>query len=186
MIKGIPSKQIVATAAKRNKDYEVDFANTESNNDIYTLKSFLRKSNDDHYKVRLVLISSILAYPALDMVWVYGDAEYDLASRVFHRICDEVDDIKTHYDRSMMPVSTLAAHIREAAKPISASHQEKTNIPWVDEAGKLAGVPDWRFSIYRGQYPKMTRDEKDQIARLHGNHIEIPPQYHDYSVRQKY
>jgi len=185
MIKGIPSSQVVVTAAKRNKDYEVDFANTESNNDIYTLKSFLRKGNDE-YKVRLVLISSILAYPALDMVWVYEDKEYDLASRVFHRICDEIDDVKTHYDRSMMPVSTLAAHIREAAKPISVSHQEKTNIPWIDEAGKFAGVPDWRESLYRGQYPNMTREEKAQIAKLHGNHIEIPPEYYSYSVREKY
>lgn len=121
MIQGIPSAQIVSEAARRNKDYEVDFANTESNE----LKAFLRHS-DKQYKVRLVLISGILAYPALDMVWVFTDEEYELASRVFHRICDEVDDVKTHYDQSMTPISTLGAQIREAVKPISSSHREKT------------------------------------------------------------
>ena len=61
MIQGIPSTQIVSEAARRNKDYEVDFANTESNNDIYELKAFLRHG-DERYKVRLVLVSGILAY----------------------------------------------------------------------------------------------------------------------------
>lgn len=186
MIEGIPASQIVNTAARRNKDYEMDFVNTESNNDVYELKVFLRHG-DDGYKVRLILVSAILAYPTLDSVWVFEDEEYELASRVFHRICDEVDDVKTHYDRSMMPVSTLAAQIREAVKPISSSRQEKTNIPWIDEAAKEAGVSDWRFSIYRGQYPKTNRKDKDQVIKLEGNHIfETPPKFRDYSTRQKY
>lgn len=186
LIQGIPSTQIVHEAARRNKDYQVDFANTETNNDIYELKAFLRHGNEE-YKVRIVLISCILAYPALDMVWVFKEDEYELASRVFHRICDEIDDVKTHYDQSMTPISTLASQLREALKPISSSHQEKTNIPWVDEAGKLAGVSDWRFSLYRGQYPKMMKADKEQVIKLEGNHIfETPPKFRDYSTRQKY
>ena len=186
IVQGIPSTQIVSDAARRNKDYEVDFANTESNNDIYELKAFLRHG-DEQYKVRIVLVSGILAYPALDMVWVFKEDEYELASRVFHRICDEVDDVKTHYDQSMTPISTLGAQIREAVKPISSSHREKTNIPWIDEAGKLAGVSDWRFSLYRGQYPRTTKSDKEQVIKLEGNHIfEVPPKFRNYSTRQKY
>ena len=70
----------------------------------------------------------------------FEESEYELASRVFHRICDEIDDVKTHYDQSMTPISTLGAQIREAIKPISSSHREKTNIPWIDEAGKLGSL----------------------------------------------
>ena len=69
IVQGIPSAQIVSDSARRNKDYEVDFANTESNNDIYELKAFLRHG-DERYKVRIVLVSGVLAYPALDMTWV--------------------------------------------------------------------------------------------------------------------
>jgi hypothetical protein len=181
----IPSRQIVHTAARRNKDYEVDFVNTESNNDVYTLRAFLR-SNEDEYKIRLVLISSILAYPALELHWVYKNDDYELASRAFHRICDEVDDVKTHYDRSMTPISTVAAQIREAVKPISSSHQEKTNIPMLDEAAKLSGVSDWRFTIYRGQYPKTTRADEDQVQKLEGNHIEVSPKHVSFKTREKY
>jgi hypothetical protein len=182
---GIPSSQIINTTARRNKDYEVDFANTESNNDIYTLKAYLRH-NDDQYKARLVLVSSILAYPALEMIWAFDDEEYELASRVFHRVCDEIDDVKIHYDSSMMPVSTLAAQIREACKPISVSRQEKTNILWLDEAAKLTGVSDWRESLYRGQYPKMSKADKDRIAKLEDNHQDMPFKHRSYTTRQKY
>jgi len=185
LVQGIPSVQIINSVARRNKDYEVDFANTESNNDIYTLKTYLRH-NDDHYKARLVLISSILAYPALEMTWAFDNDEYELASRVFHRICDEVDDVKTHYDRSMMPVSTLAAQIREACKPISNSRQEKTNIPWLDEAAKLKGVADWRETLYRGQYPKMSKADKERISKLEDNHQETPLKHRTYTSREKY
>jgi len=184
-IQGIPSSQIVRTAARRNKDYEVDFANTESYNDVYTLKAFLRK-NDTEYKAKLVLISSILAYPALNLTWRFDEDDYELASRVFHRVCDEVDDIKTHYERSMMPISTLAAQIREACKPISSSHQEKTNIPFIDEAAKLPGTADWRWSLYRGQYPKITRADKEQVQKLEGNHIEKVLRHRTYNTREKY
>ncbi len=185
MITGIPPKQIVNKAARRNKDYELEFVNTESNNDVYTLKAYLRKS-DEGYKARMILISSILAYPALEMAWQFEEEEYDLASRVFHRICDEVDDVKTHYDRSMTPISTVAAQLREAVKPISASHQEKTNILWIDEAARMAGISDWRVSLYRGQYPKMTKSDKDQVVKLEGNHIFIPHKHQTFSVREKY
>jgi len=185
LIQGIPNKQIVHEAARRNKDYEVEFANTESNNDMYALKAYLRH-NDDQYKARLVLISSILAYPALEMIWTFDNDEYELASRVFHRVCDEVDDVKTHYDRSMMPVSTLAAQIREACKPISASRQEKTHIPWLDEAAKLKGASDWRETLYRGQYPKMTKADKERIAKLEDNHQDMPLKHRIYTTRQKY
>ncbi len=185
LVQGIPANQIVSTAARRNKDYEVDFVNTESNNDTYTLKTHLRHSNNQ-YKARLVLISSILAYPALEMIWAFDGEEYELASRVFHRICDEVDDVKTHYDSSMMPASTLAAQIREACKPISNSRQEKTHIPWIDEAVKLKGVSDWRDSLYRGQYPKMTKADKERISKLEDNHQEKPLKHRTYTSREKY
>lgn len=185
IVQGIPSTQIVSDSARQNKDYEVDFANTESNNDIYELKAFLRH-NDEQYKVRIVLVSGILAYPALDMTWVFTTDEYELASRVFHRICDEIDDVKTHYDQSMTPISTLGPQIREAVKPISSSHQEKTNIPWIDEAGKLSGVSDWRMSLYRGQYPNMTKADKERIVKIEDNHIETPPKFRNYSTREKY
>ena len=185
LIQGIPSKQIVCTAARINKDYEIDFVNTDTNSDVYTLKTFLRKG-EDQYKVRLMLISSILAYPAFEMVWVYEEEEYDLASRVYHRICDEIDDVKTHYDRSMTPAPIIAAQIREAVKPISVSHQEKTNILALDEAALLSGTSDWRMSIYRGQYPNMTKAEKDRIRKFDGNYTEQPVQSKSYSTREKY
>lgn len=147
LVQGIPSSQIVTTVARMNKDYDLEFANSDSNSDVYTLRIFLRKF-EDKYKIRLILNSSILAYPALEMSWVFDDEEYELASRVFHRICDEADDVKVHYDRSMTPAPTIAAKLREAVKPISANHQEKTHILSLDEAHRLAGVSDWRYSIY--------------------------------------
>jgi len=148
----IPSKQVINKIAKTNKDYELDFVNAQGNNDVYTLKIFLRHTNSI-YKLRLVLTGNVLSYPALTLNWVFEDNEYELASRVFHRICDEADELKLKYDRSTMPASTLAAQIREAVRPISSKHQEKSNIPFVDEAAKLPGVSDWRDSIYRGDYP---------------------------------
>lgn len=185
LVQGIPAQQIVNDAARRNKDYELEFINTESNNDMYELKIYLR-SSDEGYKVRLILVSSILAYPALKMAWEFDEKEHDLASRVFHRVCDEVDDVKTDYDQSMTPISTVAAQIREAVKPISSSRQEKTNIPWIDEAAHLAGVSDWRMSLYRGQYPKTTSSDKNKVVKMTGNHIEIAPTRKSFGVREKY
>ncbi len=185
MIQGIPPSQIVKTAARRNKDYEVEFANTDSNSDIYTLKIFLRKS-EGQYKVRLVLISSILAYPAFEMSWVFDDEEYELASRVFHRVCDEADVVKEDYSQSMTPGSTIAAKIREAVKPISLSHQEEMhNLP-LDEAKRLAGVSDWRQSIYSNRYPNMTTEDKQKIQKFEGNETEQPLERKDYPTRGSY
>ena len=116
----IPSKQIITKIAKSNKDYGVEFINTECNSDMYSLKIYLRRHHDK-FKIRLALISSILAYPALEMIWNFDDDEYELSSRVFHRICDEADEVKTYYDQSMMPASTLSAKIKESVKPISMS-----------------------------------------------------------------
>ena len=185
LFQGIPSQQIIREAARRNKDYELEFVNTESNNDVYELKVYLRSSEEGD-KVRLIIVSSILAYPALKMAWEFDKEEHDLASRVFHRVCDEVDDVKTDYDQSMTPISTVAAQIREAVKPISSSRQEKTNIPWIDEAARLAGVSDWRMSLYRGQYPKTTNSDKNNVHKMTGNHIEIAPAHKSFGVREKY
>lgn len=185
LVQGIPSSQIVSTVAQRNKDYELDFANSDSSSDVYALRIFLRKF-EEGYKIRLVLTSSILAYPALEMAWTFGNDEYELATRVFHRICDETDDAKVHYDGSMAPASTIAAKIREAIKPISANHQEKTNILSIDEAHRLQGVSDWRYSIYANRYPNMTREEKQEVMKYEGNQKAEPVSTKEYKTREKY
>jgi hypothetical protein len=178
LIKGIPSEQIVEKIASSNKDYEVDFANVDINSDVYTLKVFLRrydqKKEEKSYKIRLLLTSNILAYPAFEFNWDFEENEYELASRVFHRVCDEVDDIKTHFDRSRMPGSTIAAKIRESVKPISQSHQNKTHIPALDEANKEAGASDWRMSIYSGRYPNMSKEERQEIKKHEYSQIDPP------------
>ena len=185
LVQGIPSGQIVSVAAPRNKDYDLDFANSDSSSDVYALRIFLRKS-EKGYKIRLVLTSSILAYPALEMAWTFDDDEYELASRVFHRICDEADDIRVHYDSSMAPAATIGAKIREAVKPISANHQEKTNILSIDEAHRLAGVSDWRYSIYANRYPNMTNEEKQEVMKYEGNQKAEPVVTKEYKTREKY
>lgn len=184
-VNNIPNSQIITKTAASNKDYELDFINTDSNNDVYTLKIYLRR-NDEQYKIRLVLISSILAYPALDMSWEFDKEDFELASRVFHRICDEVDSVKTDYDRSMMPVSAVAAKIKEYVKPISVNHQEKTNIPSIDESTKEAGVSDWRMSLYSGHYPHMTKKEKNEFHKFEGNQIVEIPNTKTIPSREKY
>jgi len=127
-INGIPADHIVMEAARLNKDYELEFINSDTNNDIYTLKVFLRRSDlDEDYKVRVIVTSNVLAYPAFEMSWSFGDKDYELASRVYHRICNEVDDIKSDYDRSMAPITIVVPKIREALKPISSSHIEKSH-----------------------------------------------------------
>ena len=185
MIQGIPPSQIVKTSARRNKDYEFEFVNSDSNSDVYVLRIFLRKS-EEKYKVRLVLITSILAYPAFEMSWVFDDDEYELASRVFHRVCDEADAIKEDFDQSMMPAPVIAAQLRETVKLISLSHQEEThNLP-LDEAKRLAGVSDWRQSIYSNRYPNMTTEEKQKIQKFEGNETEGPLDRKRYSTRESY
>jgi len=98
----------------------LDFLNTDSHNhDTYTLKIALRRlelDDEEEFRVKLTLISNVLAAPALEDSWLFKNGEYEVASRVYHRICDEVDDVKTDFDRSMTPISTLAALLREAIK----------------------------------------------------------------------
>lgn len=186
MIKGIPSKLIVKTSAKNNKDYELDFINTDSNSDQYELKVFLRKYDQDStelYKIRLILKSGILAYPALEMSWKFDDDEYELASRVFHRICDEVDFVKTEFDKSMMPVSTISAKIKESIRPISIKHQEHLDSVPMKELTKLEGVSDWRMSIYSGRYPNTSKDE---IKNFKKNEVENLSKTKSYKTREKY
>jgi hypothetical protein len=170
LVQGIPSSQIVATASRRNRDYEVEFINADINNDVYTLKTFLRKNaHDSQYKVRVIIVSNTLAYPALDMVWSFPEEEYDKAARVYHRICDEIDDIKTDFDASMKPITVVAGHVREFLKLISVDHIEKTSILWLDEAARVRGEPDARMTIYHGHYPRTTKAEKDKIHKFVGN-----------------
>lgn len=186
--KGVPSKQIITKTASRSKDYEIEFANTDSNSDIYTARIFLRRySQDDSvaYKIRLIIHCNTLAYPSLDMVWAFEDEQYELASKTFHRICNEVDDVKEDFDRSMAPATILATKIREAVKPISLSHQEKANILAIDENNKLVGVSDWRNSIYSGRYPNMSKEEKQKIKKFEGNDIEYTKRI-SYPTRGKY
>jgi len=186
IIQNIPSNQIVKTAAVRNKDYEVEFVNTDCNSDSYTLKAFLRhysQNGEENYKIRLMLTSGVLAYPALEMSWKYASDEHELASRVYHRICDEVDDVKVHFDKSMMPVATLAAQIKEAAKPISLSHQEHIDSVPLKEATRLSGVSDWRQSIYSGRYPNHSKEEQQHFW---GDQSEQAMKTRRYSTREKY
>lgn len=171
-ISGIPSNQIVKDAARRTKDYELEFVNTEYNNDTYVLKIFLRFLDDKQYRIRILLTSSILAYPALDLIWIFDEKEYELASRVFHRICDEADYIKTHIDEHNVPIPTIAAAIREAVKPISVTHQEKKNILSYDESNREAGVSDWRYSIYGSRFPSLSKEEKNKDNKYLGNQSE--------------
>lgn len=185
IVTGIPSAQIITKEARSNKDYEVEFANSDSNSDVYVLRIFLRKF-EDKYKIRLVLVSSILAYPALEMSWKFTSDEYELASRVFHRICDESDDVKVHYDRSMMPAPIIAAQIKEAVKPISMNHQEETHIFSIDESARIAGVSDWRQSIYSNRYPNMTAEEKQKIKNFEGNNKSETIVRKTYNTREKY
>lgn len=166
-IKGISTKHIVNKIAQITRDYEVEFINTEYNKDTYTVKVFLRFINDE-YRIRLLIVSDILSYPALDMIWIFGEKEYDLATRVFHRIADEVDYVKTHNDNHNIPASTLAAKVRESVKPISIKHQEKKNILWLDEVNKEAGVSDWRKSLYGNRFPNESSKEKNQIHYFQG------------------
>ena len=189
MIKGIPPAQIVKTAARRNKDYELEFINTDSNSDLYTLSVFLRKNTHEKnalYKVRMMLTSSILAAPALHMIWKFSDEEYELASRVFHRVCDEVDDVKSEFDRSMAPAPIIASLIKEACKPISVSRQEKTNILAIDELHQIHGVSDWRKSLYSNRYPNMSQEEKKKIQNFEGNNPEGEYIKINYGLREKY
>ena len=183
----IPSSQIVSTAARRNKDYEVEFINAVSNNDVYRLRTSLRKdSHNNLYKIRAQIISDTLAYPALNMIWAFKDSEYDFASRVYHRICDEVDEVKENFDRSMAPITVVASQVRESLKPISLSYQEKTDMLPIDEARRLPGEPDARMTIYRGQYPQMTKAEKDAIKEFQGNEGEKAMARKTYTTREKY
>ena len=186
IIQNIPSNQIVKTAARRNKDYELEFVNTNCNSDSYTLKTFLRRyaqGDEENYKIRLMLIGDILSYPALEMSWKFGSSDFELASRVFHRICDEVDDAKTEFDRSMMPVATLAAKIKEAAKPISLSHQEHIDSVPLKESARLSGVSDWRMSIYSGRYPNHSKEEQQEFW---GDQQDQKMKTRRYSTREKY
>jgi len=190
LIKGIPSDQIVHTAARRNKDYELDFLNTDSHNhDTYTLKIALRRielDDEEEFRVKLTLTSNVLAAPALENSWLFKDGEFEVASRVYHRICDEVDDVKSDFDRSMTPISTLAALIREAIKPISVSRQEKSNMLPIDEAKRIHGVSDWRKSIYSDRYPNMTNREKNKLKEFEGNRPDGSYIKKPYGVREKY
>ena len=187
MITGIPPKQIVKTAARLNKDYEVEFLNADTNNDIYTLRAFLRRSDlDDDYKVKTIITSNVLAYPAFEMSWSFGDREYELASRVFHRVCNEIDDIKTDFDRSMAPITVVAGKVRECLKPISIAHIEKSHILPVDEAHREVGESDIRFSIYHGHYPKLSQEEKHQHQKYEGNDADQELLRKRYSTREKY
>lgn len=169
-VRNIPTIHIVHEAARSNKDYEIEFVNTEKSKDLYVLKIFLRFV-DDQYRIRLILVSSILAYPALDMTWVFENSQYSTAARVFHRICDEADYIKTHTDENTIPLQILAASIREAVKPISVSHQETTHIPFIDESAREPGVSDWRESLYGDRYPKNSK-EKGSLTKYKGNQKE--------------
>ncbi len=183
----IPPSQIVSTAARRNKDYEVEFINAVSNNDVYRLRTSLRKdSYNNLYKIRAQIISNTLAYPALDMVWAFKDSEYDFASRVYHRICDEVDEVKEGFDQSMAPITVVAGQVRESLKPISLSYQEKSDILPIDEARRLPGEADARMTIYRGQYPQMTQEEKNATKEFLGNEEEKALNRKTYSTREKY
>jgi len=180
---------IVATAARRNKDYEVEFVNTDINSDTYTLQLFLRRcanAENPHYKIKLAIISNILAYPALEMIWDFEENEYELASRVYNRVADEVDEIKTDFDRSMTPVATLASIVREAAKDISVSHQEKYFMLPIDEAAGLKGVSDWRWSLYSGRYPNTSKKEKQKMMKFEGNEAEKELGRKSYKTRERY
>ena len=127
-----------------------------------------------------MLTSGVLAYPALEMSWKYGSDEYELASRVYHRICDEVDDVKVHFDKSMMPVATLAATVKEAAKPISLKHQEHIDSVPLKEATRIPGVSDWRMSIYSGRYPNTSQEEKQKFW---GDQKEAPSKTRHYHAQ---
>lgn len=171
IVTGIPSSQIVSTVAKLNRDYEVEFKNAGINNDVYTLKAFLRKHGaENQYKVRVLIVSNTLAYPALDMVWSFPEEQYEKASRVYHRICDEVDEINAEFGNSVAPVTVVASQVRESLKMISVDHVEKTSILWLDEAARIKGEPDARMTIYHGHYPNITKGEKDKIHKFVGNH----------------
>ena len=184
LVTGIPSNHIVKEAARLNKDYEVEFVNSNHNSDVYTLKTFLRRSDlDNDYKIRVMVISNTLAYPAFEMSWSFADEEYDLASRVYHRICNEVDDIKTDYDRSMAPITVVVPKVREALKPISTTHIEKSHMLPIDEAHKEAGESDIRFSIYHGHYPQMSQEEKHSYRKYEGNQEEPLPVRKTYPLR---
>jgi len=187
IVKGIPTNQIITTAARRNKDHEVEFINSDTNNDVYHLKTFLRKSDlDNDYKVRATIISNILAYPALDMSWAFNIDEFDLASRVFHRICNEVDDIKTDFDKSLAPITVIAGKVREGLKFISESHIEKSHILSVDESHREKGESDIRYSIYHGHYPHMSKQEKHEHKKFEGNEGESEFKKKKYSLRERY
>lgn len=185
-IKGIPDKHIVHEAARLNKDYEIEFVNSNKNSDIYTLQAFLRRSDlDNDYKIRVLVTSNTLAYPAFEMTWSFADNEYDLASRVYHRVCNEVDDIKTGYDRSMAPITVVVPHIREAVKPISTSHIVKAHMVPIDESQRLAGEADPRFTLYRGQYPQMSKEEKHAHHKFKGNQEDPVPNRKSYPSRSR-
>lgn len=186
LLNGIPPGQIVTKFATSNKDYDLDFVNTDSNSDSYHLSLYLRRYKQDgtvRYKIKLLIASGILAYPALEMIWSFEDDESELASRVYHRICNEVDDVKSDFDRSMAPVSVVASKVREAVKPISVNHQEKTNILSLDEAKREPGVGDWRYSLYGNRYPNMSREEKQHIRKFEGQQLDIVPKRVAYPSR---
>lgn len=174
-VKGLPTKQIVAKVSINDKDYELEFINTDSHSDTYVLKVFLRKYSQDNeidYKIRMIIHCNTLSYPALDMVWAFKESEYDVASKTFYEICNEVDKIKEEYDRSMAPAVIIAPKIRECMKTVFLSYQEDSGNISIDESGRLAGVSDWRNSLYGNRYPNMSKEEKNRLKTFEGNTVE--------------
>lgn len=162
MIQNIPSQHIVTMAARHNKDYEIEFVNTELAKDMYTIKCFLRFI-DKNYRIRVLLTSNILSYPALDVTWRFEESKFDHAARVFHRICDELDYIKTHTDENSVPLSVLSATVREALKPIAVSFRESVHNLNIDEAVHNPGEGDWRTSLYGDRYPSKSKEKGSLI-----------------------
>lgn len=180
----IPTNQIVSNISKVEKDYKLEFVNADTNSDAYELSIYLRKNNDQH-KIRLHIISNILAYPALEMIWEFGIDEYELASKTFTKISHEVDVVKEQFDQSMMPVATMAPLIKESVRWIAINHLTKKFILPLDESRFITGVADWRNSIYNNRYPNMTNKEKNRIKLFEGNEP-APLSRKNYGLRDKY
>lgn len=188
-VTGIPSNMIVSEATRRDRDYELEFVNTDSNSDLHTLRVFLRNNQDADnrsYKVRMQLVSGILAYPSFEAIWKFSDSEYSLASDLFQTVCNKVDEIHEEFNRSMAPVSIVAPKLREAMKLIAENRREKMNNLPLDEIKYEQGVSDWRSSIYSNRYPNMSQAEKDMIQKFEGSHVEQPFRRRRYRSRGRY
>jgi hypothetical protein len=180
----IPAGHLIWSSTEDELENSIDFVNVDSNSDFYTLHNYLR-FNDDCNKVRLILTSGILAYPAMEMCWKFKKNEYKTARTTFFAVNYIIEQVKEQFDKSMAPITTLAPMLKEACKDTFPDQLEKHFMLPLDELSNIRQSADWRSSLYSNRYPNMTKEEKNRIKKYHGNVIDTT-NIIKYETRGKY